>query len=80
MTQFTDSPYEHLMKQKPYAGKERISEPSRPPGSGCSGCPYGSRQLCIGTCMKKVLSPVKKQREEEQTTDSMKGGSCTWQC
>lgn len=67
MTRFTDSPYEYLMTQKPYVGKEADAGPApHPPGSRCAGCPYGKGRPCIGVCMKKLLSPVKKRREGDR--------------
>lgn len=67
MTRFTDSPYEYLMTQKPYAGGERDSGPvPYPPQSRCAGCPYGSGKPCIGVCMKKLLSQSKKSREGDE--------------
>ena len=49
MTRFTDSPYEYLMTQRPYAGKEAdAGPPPYPPESRCAGCPYGSGKPCIG--------------------------------
>ena len=61
MTLFTDSPYEYLMTQRPYAGKAAdAGPPPYPPESRCAGCPYGSGKPCIGVCMKKLLSQSKK--------------------
>lgn len=51
MSQFTDSPYERLMKQIPEAGRRA--------GNGnndkCRGCPYGRGQPCVGICMARML-------------------------
>lgn len=64
MTRFTDSPYEHLLTQKPYVGKKAGPGPvSYPPESPCAGCPYGRGQPCIGVCMKKLLSQTKGDRK-----------------
>lgn len=67
MTRFTDSPYEYLMTQRPYAAKEADAGlPPYPPESRCAGCPYGSGKPCIGVCMKKLLSQSKKSREGDE--------------
>ncbi len=61
MTDFTDSPYEVLMRQKPYVRRGRSAE--KPPGpqwGKCNGCAYGRSHPCIGVCMKKLLKEVKK--------------------
>lgn len=62
MTRFTDSPYEYLMMQKPYAEKGAgPGQTPHPPGSECAGCPYGKGQPCIGVCMKKLIPAPKKR-------------------
>lgn len=61
MTLFTDSPYEYLMTQKPYAGKEAdAGSPPHPPANQCAGCPYGKGRPCMGVCMKELLPASKK--------------------
>lgn len=71
MTRFTESPYEYMMTQKPYAGKEADSGPvAQLPESRCVSCPYGKGKPCIGVCIQKLLS---------ETTDQRKGGARLWQ-
>lgn len=71
MTRFTDSPYEYMMTQKPYVGKETDSEPvAQLSESRCVSCPYGKEKPCIGVCIQKLLS---------EKTDRRKGGACLWQ-
>ena len=62
MAGFTDSPYEHMMQQKPGPGK--------PVGDGgfqypaehkCHGCPYGRGRPCTGVCMKKIYPGKRKK-------------------
>lgn len=67
MTRFTDSPYEYLMTQKPYVGKEMDAGAApHPPGSRCAGCPYGKGQPCIGVCMKELFPASKKHGKGEK--------------
>lgn len=67
MAQFTDSPYEYMMSQKPSAGQERGKGPPEPPAYGCGSCPYGRARPCIGFCIKKLLSEVRKERRSHET-------------
>lgn len=65
MTRFTDSPYEYMMAQKPYAGRGAgAGQPPRPPGGRCAGCPYGRGRRCVGVCMKEILPAPKKRGKE----------------
>lgn len=61
MTGFTDSPYEILMRQKPYVRHgQREENPSAHQWGKCNGCAYGRSHPCIGVCMKKLLGEVRK--------------------
>lgn len=42
---FTNNPYEKMMKQKPRPLAPSI--PKAPKGSRCSGCPTGGDRLCV---------------------------------
>ena len=61
MAAFTDSPYEHMMQQKPVPGKTAGDCILYPPGHKCHGCPYGRGRPCVGVCMKK-LYPGKRKK------------------
>ena len=55
---FTDSPFERMMKQVPRAYHP---EPSQPPiGSACRGCPFWRGMACVGTCYKDLTLPQKE--------------------
>lgn len=60
MSQFTDSPYERLMKQVPEAGKG--TEKRR--DDKCQGCPYGRGRPCVGICMAQLLNRRKSGKKK----------------
>lgn len=67
MTRFTDSPYEYLMTQKPYVGKEAGSgSVPQPPGSRCVSCPYRKEKPCIGVCIQNLLSETTNRRKGDK--------------
>lgn len=61
MAVFTDSPYEHMMQQKPGPGKPVGEGIQYLPGHKCHGCPYGRGRPCVGVCMK-ALYPGKRKK------------------
>lgn len=60
MPQFTDSPYERLMKQAPEAEKGKRKKQD----DKCRGCPYGRGRPCIGICMVQLLGRHKSGKRE----------------
>ncbi len=61
MAVFTDSSFEHMMRQKPGPGKAAgEGNIQYPPGHKCNGCPYGRGRPCIGVCLKEICSGKKK--------------------
>lgn len=67
MAQFTDSPYEYMMAQKPSARQRREKEPAPSLPGRCRGCPYGRDRPCVGFCMKALLSDTGKKRRDHGT-------------
>ncbi len=57
MYNFTDSPFEKMMKQRPRSGHEKAHCPSA--GSLCRGCSFWQGAACIGVCYQKLLFPQK---------------------
>lgn len=54
---FTKSPYEAMMKQRP---RPRESAPSKAPrGSRCHGCPYWRGIVCL-SCYRDLLKSAHK--------------------
>ena len=49
---FTNNPYEKMMKQKPRPLAPSI--PTAPKGSRCSGCPYWRGISCV-SCYRELL-------------------------
>ncbi len=49
---FTNSPYERMMKQVPRAS--RPETPKAPPGSPCHGCCYWRDVSCMGICYREL--------------------------
>lgn len=52
---FTDSPFEKMMKQKPRGGGPEKT-PKAKPGSPCYGCSFWRGAACIGTCYRDLTS------------------------
>lgn len=52
---FTNNPYEKMMKQKPRPLAPSI--PKAPKGSRCSGCPYWRGISCV-SCYRELLKPL----------------------
>jgi hypothetical protein len=50
---FTDSPYEKMMKQIPRLGPREKRVP--PPGSPCRDCPYIQDGPCVGICYRDLM-------------------------
>lgn len=64
MPKFTDSPYEVMMKQKPYSGRPpEVEPPLFLSGDKCNGCPYGQAKPCMGICLKDLQTGGKKDAE-----------------
>ena len=49
---FTNSPYEKMMKQRPRPLAPSV--PKAPKGSRCSGCPYWRGISCV-SCYRELL-------------------------
>jgi len=49
---FTDSPFEKMMKQVPRAYRPEVRKP--PPGSPCRGCTFWRGMACVGTCYRDL--------------------------
>ena len=58
MTRFTDSPYEYLMTQKPYAGRERDSGP----------VPLWEREALHRRVHEKTAFPIKEKQGRRRKT------------
>lgn len=63
---FTDSPFERMMRQVPRAYRPEISK--APPDSPCCGCSYWQGVACVGICYKDLTQP----RKEAGTSDLWK--------
>ncbi|AYF41831.1 hypothetical protein CN246_09450 [Ethanoligenens harbinense] len=50
---FTDSPFERMMKQVPRPCRGTVRKP--PPGSPCRKCEYWRGAPCVGICYRKLL-------------------------
>lgn len=50
---FTNNPFERMMKQKPCP--QAPAERKPPGGSACSGCPYWRGIRCV-SCYRKLLA------------------------
>lgn len=53
MYNFTDSPFEKMMKQRPPGYREPVAVP--PPDSPCRGCTIWRGMACMGLCRRKIL-------------------------
>lgn len=51
---FTDSPFERMMKQVPRAPRPAMSKP--PAGSACHGCAFWRGVACVGICYRDLTS------------------------
>lgn len=56
---FTNSPYEKMMKQKPRPSRPKKQKP--PHGSPCRGCTYWQGLACVGTCHRDLI--ISKREE-----------------
>lgn len=61
MKYFTDSPYERLMMERPYAHREK----PEPVKSTCGRCEYSAAKPCIAVCMRAVVGDRKKGHREK---------------
>lgn len=52
---FTDSPFEKMMRQKPRAMRP-APIPKPPPGSPCQGCAYWQGVPCVGVCYRDLTA------------------------
>ena len=60
---FTNSPYEKMMKEKPRPPRRgTVSKP--PKGSPCRNCGYWNGTPCVGVCYRDVII----SREKEAVT------------
>lgn len=56
---FTGSPYEKMMKEKPRPG--RPAPPCKPPkGSPCWDCSYWNGSVCVGVCYRDLIFSQRK--------------------
>lgn len=58
MYNFTDSPFEKMMKQRPPGYREPVAVP--PPDSPCCGCTIWRGMVCMGLCRRKTKPPEKE--------------------
>ena len=58
MYNFTDSPFEKMMKQTPRSYREPVAVP--PPDSPCRGCTIWQGMACMGLCRRKIKPPAKE--------------------
>lgn len=76
MYNFTNSPFEKMMKQTPRGYREPIATP--PPGSPCRGCTIWRGMACLGRCHRQnipkkeevtsgQLDPKSLPKQNEQT-------------
>lgn len=63
MTQFTDSPMEWMMKQKPRQRCE-VNPLVQTGPSQCCGCNYFKGSQCIGVCYRNLITSSKERRAE----------------
>lgn len=61
---FTDSPFEKMMKQKPRSGRPEKT-PKTKPGSPCYGCSFWRGAACIGTCYRDLTSGNMETRQSQ---------------
>ena len=67
---FTDSPFEKMMKQVPRP--PRPGPARRPPrGSPCRKCRFWSGSVCIGVCYRDLLISPKEERKTSGQVDPM---------
>uniref|UniRef100_UPI000CF2388E hypothetical protein n=1 Tax=Blautia marasmi TaxID=1917868 RepID=UPI000CF2388E len=66
MTQFTNSPFERMMTQKPSGGGKR-SRPlaSLPESHPCYGC-GNAGQRCFGICQRELNQYLKERRNQHE--------------
>ncbi len=50
---FTDSPFEKMMKQPTYSREPAVQTPA-PEGTACHGCPYWRGIACV-SCYRELL-------------------------
>ena len=63
MTNFTNSPFEKMMRQPPNTAQVRKNPVSAPRGHPCYGCArYGHG--CVAPCYRDLLKYLDKEREE----------------
>ena len=58
MYNFTDSPFEKMMKQTPRSYREPVAVPR--PDSPCRGCTIWQGMACMGLCRRKIKPPAKE--------------------
>ncbi|MCH3972774.1 MAG: hypothetical protein LKE53_08455 [Oscillospiraceae bacterium] len=67
MTQFTDSPFERMMTQKPSGGSVKPRPlASLPKGHPCYGC-ANAGQRWFGICQRELNEYLKKRRTQHET-------------
>ncbi|MDR1467273.1 MAG: hypothetical protein LBI55_02465, partial [Oscillospiraceae bacterium] len=57
MPNFTNSPFEKMMKQIPRPRRDAMREPL--PGSDCNGCSFWQGTACVGLCYRALTSQRK---------------------
>jgi len=58
MYNFTNSPFEKMMKQTPRPRTEPMKQP--PENSPCRGCSFWQGMACVGLCYKELTLPRKE--------------------
>ncbi len=62
---FTNNPYEKMMKEKPRP--PRRGEVCKPPkGSSCQDCSYWNGMACVGVCYRDLF--ISQQKEGRETS------------
>lgn len=72
MYNFTDSPFEKMMKQRPRSYREPVAVP--PQESPCRGCTIWRGMACMGLCQRKRKSPAKEEATSGQVGSKSRNG------
>lgn len=69
---FTDSPFERMMKEVPHAPYPEKRDP--PAGSACRNCPDWPRLECMGICHRKLTLAVTSGQVGPKLAESRDSG------
>lgn len=79
MYNFTDSPFERMMKQRPPGYREPVAAP--PADSPCRGCTIWQGMACMGLCRRRIKPSAKEGTDFGQvgpkSTDEERQGTGT---